>query len=163
MANEKIEPSFTASKNLPPKLVWMSNFKVRLRFTGSCLKQDKAFDETFTPKNVVNLYIFYKLDRWSQDLNAKVTLKDCLFGNVKITKNADPNKYPYLGYGTKFDSCSLFSIPNFDWGENVIVFGVDMSSSVHPNNKNRDIVIFGKGQTQGLRKYYTNSRSRIFY
>ena len=91
------------------------------------------------------------------------TLKDCLSGNVKITKNADPNKYPYLGYGIKFDSCSLFSIPNFDWGENAILFGVDMSSSVHPNNKNKDIAIFGKGQTQGLRKYYTNSRSRIFY
>ena len=56
----------------------------------------------------------YELDRWSQDLNAKFTLKECLFGSVKITKNVDPNKYSYSGCGIGFNSCSLFSIPNFD-------------------------------------------------
>ena len=79
----------------------MSNSKIRLKFTGSCLKQDKA---SFTPNNVVNLHIVYELDRWSQDLNAKSTLKDCLFGTVEITKNAYPNKYSYSGYGIGFDS-----------------------------------------------------------
>ena len=73
-----------------PKLVWMNNSKIRLTFTRSCLKQDFA---TLTPNNVVNLFIVYELDRWSQDLNAKFTLKDYLFGNVKIIKNAGPNKY----------------------------------------------------------------------
>ena len=43
----------------------------------------------------------------------------------------------------------LVQIPNFDWGENVIIFGADMSSSVHANNKNKDILTLGKGQTQG--------------
>ena len=73
-----------------------------------------------------------------------------MFGNVKITKNADLKKYSYSGYGTEFDSRSLFSIPKFDWGNNAIIFEVDMSSSVHVNNKNKDILILGKGQTQGL-------------
>ena len=86
----------------------MNNSKIRLRFTGSCFKQDKT---TFAPNNVVHFYIVYELDRWSQDLNAKFTLKDYLFGNVKITKNADPNKCSYSGYGIRFDSRSLFSIP----------------------------------------------------
>ena len=70
----------------------MSSSKMRLSFTGSCLKQDKA---AFTPKNIVNLYIVYELDISSQDLNAKFTLKDCLFGSVKVNKNVDPNKYSY--------------------------------------------------------------------
>ena len=35
-------------------------------------------------------------------------------------------------------------------GKNVIIFGADMSSSVHSDNKNQDIVIFGEGTTQGL-------------
>ena len=83
-------------------------------------------------------------------MNAKFTLQDCFFGNVKITKNADPNKYSYSGYGIGFDSRSLFSIPKFDWVKNIIIFGVDMSSSVHANNKNKDVLILGKGQTQGL-------------
>ena len=39
----------------------------------------------------------FKLDSWSQDLNAVITLKDCLFGAIKLTKNADPDKYSYSG------------------------------------------------------------------
>ena len=84
----------------------------------------------------MNLYIVFELDRWSQDWHGKFTLKDCLLGNVKITKNVDPNKYSYSEYGIGFDSDSFFSIPNFDWGKNAIIFGVDIRSSVHANNKN---------------------------
>ena len=35
-------------------------------------------------------------------------------------------------------------------GRNVIIFGTDMSSSVHIDNKNKDILILGEGTTQGL-------------
>ena len=35
-------------------------------------------------------------------------------------------------------------------GKNVIIFGADMSSSVHIDNKNSDILILGEGPTQGL-------------
>ena len=35
-------------------------------------------------------------------------------------------------------------------GKNVIIFGADMSSSVHIENKNEDILILGEGLTQGL-------------
>ena len=164
-----MKPRYTASKNLSPKLVMMNSSKIRLRFTGSCLKQDKA---TFTPNNIVNLFIVYELNRWSQNLNAKFTLKDCLFGNVKINKNPDPNKYSYSGYRIGFDSCSLFSIPSFDWGKNAIIFGVEMSSSVHANKRNKDILILGKGHTQRLdnttlkaeAEYFNNfSRSQKFF
>ena len=31
-----------------------------------------------------------------------------------------------------------------------MIFGVDMSSSVHIDNKNKDILILGEGPTQGL-------------
>ena len=37
-----------------------------------------------------------------------------------------------------------------DFGRNVINFGVDMSSSVHAENKKKDILILGEGPTQGL-------------
>ena len=83
-------------------------------------------------------------------LNSKFTLKDCLFGVAKLFMNGDPYKYSYSGYGISFDSRSLFSVPNFDWGKNAIIFGVGMSSSVHANNKNKDVLILGKGQIQGL-------------
>ena len=35
-------------------------------------------------------------------------------------------------------------------GENVIIFRADMSSFVHIDNKNKDILILGEGPTQGL-------------
>ena len=124
----------------------MNNSRIRIEFKGSCLKQDKI---TFTPYNVVNLFIVYELDRWSQDLNAEFTLKDCFFGAAKSTKNTDPDKYSYSGHVIGFDSRSIFSLPNFDWGKNVI-FGVDNSSSVHIDNNKKNILGLGKGLTQGL-------------
>ena len=69
----------------------MNNFRIRLKFKGICLKQKDT--TAYTPKNVLNLYIVYELNMWSQHLNAEFTIKYCLFGNVRITENADPNKY----------------------------------------------------------------------
>ena len=72
----------------------------------------------------MNFFIVYELDTWSRDLNSDFTLKDCLFGGVKLVKeNADPDKYIYV-YGIY-------------WDKNVIIFGVDMSSSVHIDNKTK--------------------------
>ena len=36
------------------------------------------------------------------------------------------------------------------FGKNVIIFGADRSSSVDVDNKNKDILILGRGATQGL-------------
>ena len=52
--------------------------------------------------------IVYELDRWSQDLNAECTLKNCLFGAAKLTKNTDPDKYPYSGYGIGLNLVHFF-------------------------------------------------------
>ena len=68
----------------------MNNSRIRIKFKGSCLKQDKI---TFASNSVVNLFIVNELDRWSEDLHAEFTLKDCLFVAVSLIKNADPDKY----------------------------------------------------------------------
>ena len=70
----------------------MNKSRIRLRFTGSCLRQELA---TFILNSTLNLCIAYELNIWTQDLNAEFTLKGCLFGAVKLTKNANPNKYSY--------------------------------------------------------------------
>ena len=67
-----------------------------------------------------------------------------------MTKNADIDKYGYSGYGTGFDRRSSFSFPSGGFGQNVLIFGVDMSSSAHIDNKKKDILVLGKGPTQGL-------------
>ena len=65
-----------------------------------------------------------------------------LFGSVKLTKNADPEKYKYSDYGIGFDSRSEFLFTDGSMGRNVIIFGADKSSSVHADNKNKAVLIF---------------------
>ena len=43
-----------------------------------------------------------------------------------------------------------FAFPTGGFGKNVIIFGVDMSSSVHVDNGKKEILILGEGPTQGL-------------
>ena len=78
------------------------------------------------------------------------TLENCLFGAVTLTKNNDIDKYRYSGYGIGFDRKGSFSFPGGGYGKNVILFGADMSSSKHIDNKGKDILILGIGPTQGL-------------
>ena len=107
MSNEKCKPSYTANKSLFPKLL-CNKSRLRLRFEGSCLEQEDTVP--FTPNNIVNLFIVYKLGRWSRDVNTGFTLKDCLLGAVKITKNVDADKCKHSGYSIGFDSRSEFSL-----------------------------------------------------
>ena len=104
---------------------------------------------SYTHETVVNIYVVYELCA-SSSQSDDPTLKNCLFGAVRLTKNANIDKYRYSGYGIGFDRKSSFSFPSGEFGQNVIIFGVDMSSSVHVGNKKKDILIFGKGLTKGL-------------
>ena len=99
---------------------------------------------------MVNLSFVYELGTWSRDLNIEFTLKDCLFGSVKLTKTADPDKYKYSSYGIGLNSRSAFSLPGRSMGKNAIIFEADMSSSAHLHNKGKDILILGEGPAQGL-------------
>ena len=78
------------------------------------------------------------------------TLGNCLFGSVKLTKNADLDKYKYSGYCIGYDSRLEYLVTDGSFGKNVIIFGADMSSSVHIDNKNKNILILGEGLIQGL-------------
>ena len=73
-----------------------------------------------------------------------------MFGAVKLTKNADIDKYGYSGYGVGFDKHGSFSFPGTELGRNVIIFGVDISSPTKFDNRKKDILILGKDHTQGL-------------
>ena len=126
---------------------WHRNSNFCLVFKKPCLKQKNI---TSTPPNRNNFFIVYELDTWSRDLNSDFTLKDCLFGGVKLAKNTDPDKYVYSGYGIGFALRSKFSLRNSSVGKNVIIFGVDMSSYVHIDNKKKVILIFDIGPIQGL-------------
>ena len=77
-------------------------------------------------------------------------LENCLFGAVKLTKNADIDKYGYFSCGTGFDRHGSFSFPGTGLGKNVIIFEVDMNSLTKIDNRKKDILFHEKGPTQGL-------------
>ena len=78
------------------------------------------------------------------------TVVNCLSGAVSITKNVDFDKNKYSGYGIWFDRTGVYLLPDGSFGRNAAIFGVDMNSSVHVDNKGKVILVLGKGPTQGL-------------
>lgn len=72
-------------------------------------------------------------------------LRNYLFGSVKLTKNADLNKYSYSGYGIPTDVRGNFSFPSSNgFCKNVLIFGTGMSSSVHIDNTKKVFWYFVK-------------------
>ena len=141
----EIESIKTNNYLLNPRINIYDMGKIRIKFNGSF---SNRFPPTMPHRNVVNVYIVYEITSDYKDINY-TTLENCLFGYVKLTKNPDINTYGYFGYRIGFDRQSSFSIGN-ETGKNVILFGVDMSSSSKFDNRKKDIFILGKGPTQGL-------------
>ena len=140
LSAESIKPPTTCDNSLTP--VWNSyGTKIRVKFTGSCLKQPKI---SCTHGTVVNIYIVYELGV-SNSHNDDPTLKNSLFGAVTLIKNTDIDKYWYSGYWIGFDKRSSFSFSGGGFGSDVIIFGVYISSSPHVNNKKKYILILGRG------------------
>ena len=65
------------------------------------------------------------------------TLEKCLFGAVKLTKNANIDTWKYSGYGIGFYSKGTFLFTNSKFACNVLISGVDTSSYVHVDNKKK--------------------------
>ena len=153
LSAESIEPPTTS---LSPSINCVGN-KTSVKFTSSCLKQSNKL--TYTYRKVVNIYIVYELGASSSHVNDP-TLKNCFFGAVTLTKNADINNYGYSGYGSGFDWRGSFSFPGGGYGQNVLMFEVDMSFSAHiDNNKKRYISLRNRSNTRI--RTYTNCRKNV--
>ena len=71
------------------------------------MKQDKI---TFNLGQVVNIYIVYEISM-GINISNHLTLVNCLFGAVTLTKNADIDKYKHSGYRIGFDRHERCSFP----------------------------------------------------
>ena len=125
MSTQNSTTPTTTDNCLSPLIKGYGNSNFCLIFQGSCLKQKKVI---CTPPNNINDFIVYKLDTHSRDLNFNFTLKDWLFGGVRLAKNPDPHKHIYNDCGIGFDSRSELSFPDSSMGKGVIIYEVDMSS-----------------------------------
>ena len=87
--------------------------------------------------DVVKNDVVYEINKKDSTTSSDPTQENCLFGAVTLTKNVNIDKYGYSGYGIGFDRRSSFSFPGGGFGQNVLIFGADMSSSAHIDNKKK--------------------------
>ena len=144
LSDERLNSNTASNYNITPELSYYGT-KIRVKFNRRCLKQDKV---TYNHGKIVNIYIVYEISK-NYSIRTYPTLENCLFGAVSLTKNADIDKYKYSGYGIGFDRGGEFSFGN-ELGRNCIIFGADMSSSLHVNNKKINILVLGKDFVQGI-------------
>ena len=146
LSDERINSIKTSDYGITPYLSYYDTNKIRVKFDGGCLKQDPG---SVFHGGIVNVYIVYEISK-NINISNYPTLKNCLFGAVSLTKNADIDKYGYSSYGIGFDRNGSFSFPGTALGKTVIIFGVDMTLSTKIDNRKRDFSILGKGPTHGL-------------
>ena len=129
--------------------------RMHVYLSGNYFKQDR----TRIPNNdnALNIYIVYKLDPIASSRDTTFTVQNALFGAMQITKNADTSKYDYKGYGICFGERSEFGHTITESGfahttdaRNVLIFGADMSFSVHKTNRANHIYLMGTGLTQAI-------------
>ena len=144
LSDEKFILTVTSTDKSATKTIY-DNVRIKVRFNGDLLRQTQV---TYNHESIVNIYIVYEATPDTKTTN--ITLENCLFGAIKLTKNSDNDKYKYSGYGIGIDTGGSFSHPSGGNGTNVIIFGADLSNSVHANNKVNNILVLGKGFLQGI-------------
>ena len=145
LSDENITASSAPNNFVNPLLEYLGT-KPRVRFSGICLKQNA---NRYSHGKAVNIYIVYETNKNNNTTSSDPRPENSLFGTASLAKNANIDKYKYFGYGIGFDRRGSFSFGN-GVGRNVIIFGVDMSSSIKIDNRKKDILIPRKGPTQGL-------------
>ena len=145
---ESIKLPTTSGNNLIPRLDYIDNLKIRVKFNGSCLKLKKA---TFTSKAILNFYIEYKLKLWPYNDDIGFTFGNYLFDAVKLTETADSHKYSRSEYCIGFNVYGNFlQSDGSEFGKNATIYRADNSYSGEDDNRKRDILILGKFLTVKL-------------
>ena len=83
LSDQRIKPSSKSGYSLNPGINCVDNTKIQIKLDESCLKQDKL---TFTHKQVVNIFIVYKINLWPLNVGKDFAFGNSLFGAVKWIK-----------------------------------------------------------------------------
>ena len=140
--------AFANSKTDLPNL--KNDGRMHVYLSGNHLQQNKIIIPN--NNNAINIYCVYKLDSIASSRDTTFTIQNALFGAIEITKNADTSKYNYKEYGICFDEGTQFGHTVTEDGfthttnaRKFLIFGADMSFSVHKTNRANHIYIMGDG------------------
>ena len=152
-SNSNMNAVGDSSGNLP---YIKNDGRMNVYLSGNHFQQNKVIIPN--NNNSINIYCVYKLDPLASTRDKSYTIQNALFGAMQITKNAtDYDKNDYKGYGICFDERSEFghtitegSFAHTTDARSVLIFGADMSFSVHATNRANHIYLMGTGLTQGI-------------
>ena len=129
--------------------------RVYFYLSGNHFQQNKVIIPN--NNNVINIYCVYELQPITASRSHTFTVQNALFGAMQITKTVDTSKNNYKGYGICFDGGGRFGHTikegNFSHttnARNVLIFGADMSSSVHATNRANHIYVMGDAFVQDI-------------
>ena len=146
LSDGKINAPGTSGSNDQVPILEYGGAGITLKFKGDCLRQNKV---TYNHGKIVNISSVYEI-RLTFTSQSSFSLKNSLFGEVKITKNADISKYKYSEYGIGFNLKGSFLHADGTYGVNIIIFGADLSGSTHANNRANNILVLGKDFIHGI-------------
>ena len=98
LSDEMINSITASNCSITPKVSYYDN-KTRVKFNGSCLKQDKA---TYSQGTTANIHIVYEISK-NYNVSSYPILENCFFGAVSLDKHADVDQCKYSGYVIGFD------------------------------------------------------------
>ena len=135
--------AFANAKSNLPNL--KNDGRMHVHLSGNHFQQNKVIIPN--NNNAINIYCVYKLDPIASSRDTSFTIQNALFGAMQITKNAtDNSKNNHKGYDICFDERSQFGHTitedgraHTTNGRNVLIFGVDMSFSVHATNGRQEL------------------------
>ena len=138
--------------------------RLYVHLQGNHFQQNNVLTSNYdhvVDKNVVNIYIVYKLDPIASSRDKIFTIQNALFGAMQITKNAtDNSKNNYKGYDVCSDERSEFGHTITEGGfahtteaRNVLIFETDMIFGVHATNRANHIYLMSTGLTKALLRY----------
>ena len=125
----------------------LDNGRINLKFSNSA-SVPKGFPSLYT-NFILNLYIVYELNTWPRNPANNFTLKNCLFGTVKLVRNTTKSRFTCNVRVIAFDGEGSWSFGN-GFARNVVIFGVDNSSSSHTDNQKNNFLVLREGPTQGI-------------
>ena len=105
LSHGKINAPVTSSSNDQAPILEYRGAGIRLKFKGDHLRQNKV---AYNHGKIVNIYIVDKISSTFTS-QSSFTLKNSLFGAVKITKNADISNDIYSGYGIGLTRREVFT------------------------------------------------------
>ena len=102
----------------------------------------------------------YNLDDSPRNPTNNFKFKNYLFGATSVVKSSIKEKCIYSGHKTISDGAVSWSFDN-DTARNVIIFGVDNSSTSHSDNGKNIFLILCEGNTFGINGRFGSSEKKV--